>query len=101
VNEKTLLLHYNDSSGTREEVRVFLDSRPEIKNWVCYLPHSYLVITDLSPRDLSLLFLRFAGEKSMFMVINLTESICEGWMPKAAWDLVREPVQFTNKPILP
>jgi hypothetical protein len=101
VSEKTLLLHYNNSSGSQAEVQVFLNSCPNVKNWVTYLPHSFLVVTDLSPRELSLLFLHFAGEKSMFMIISLTGSVIEGWMPKIAWDVIRDPMPFMGKNLLP
>jgi hypothetical protein len=86
----TYLLVYNDEFGTLEEVRAFINSRPEIVNWFYCMPNSYFLVSGLTATYLAEVFRRHSGGKGRFILVD-TATDRDGWLPQQAWDLMMKP----------
>lgn len=86
----TYLLVYSTEVGSYERVKRFLDQRPEILNWVRYMPHTFIIVSDKTAPQLAAIFRKLTNGKGRFLILD-TQTDRDGWLPKAAWDLMRNP----------
>ena len=83
------LFIYNDSVGTREQVREFIDKRQEISNWRCDLPNMFYLISEKSAGELYEIIQEFNKERGLFLVCEAGQNR-QGWLPEETWTLLRE-----------
>ena len=57
------LLAFDDAFGTMDEVRSFIDSQPEILNWLTSMPNTFFIVSELSATDLQKIFREFAKSR--------------------------------------
>ena len=90
MDKWTYLLVYNEAVGTRDEVKSFLNSRPEILNWYYCLPNTFFVVSNKTATGLQQVMREFTKDKGWFLILD-TNADCDGWMPRKAWDFVKTP----------
>lgn len=86
--KKAYLLVYNDIFGSRNAVRGYLDSMPEITNWRCDLPHCFYLISEASSEVLARRLRKLAGDKGRFLITELADNKF-GWLHKRTWYLIK------------
>lgn len=93
--KRAYLLIYSDHMGTREQVKAYLDERPEISHWRYDLPNTFYLISDHSAQTLYEVVQEFNQKRGLFLICE-TAPNREGWLPKEAWTLLNEK-KHTNK----
>lgn len=84
------LLAYSEDFGDHENVRKFIDKRPEIVNWKrCFLG-TYFIVSDRSAYELTDILREFSKDKGNFIVADLNTDR-NGFLPRAAWEFIRNP----------
>ena len=83
------LLIYSDLMGTREQVKTFLDRRPEISHWRYDLPNTFYLVSELSARNLYDIVQEFNQKRGRFLICEVGSNK-EGWIPKETWALLNE-----------
>lgn len=86
---KAYIFLYNSEVGTREQVKEFIDSRPEIVNWKYELPNSFYLISPKSAQELSAIIRSFTGKKGRFLVMECSANR-QGWLDPATWTFLQE-----------
>src|SRR5688500_14972692 len=84
------ILVYDEECGTYEDVRNFLNTRPEVLNWYRCLPHSFIIVSNKTATELKNMFKLFASKKGRFLIADL-DTDRNGWLPSKAWELINEP----------
>ncbi len=84
------ILVYNDEVGTKDAVRSFIDSRPEILNWYTCLPNAFFIVSELTATQLQEIFRTFTKDKGRFIIADLATDR-NGWLPQKAWEFIRNP----------
>ena len=83
------LFIYNDSVGTREQVKEFLNKRQEISNWRYDLPNMFYLISEKSAQELYEIIQEFNKERGFFLICEAGQNR-QGWLPEKTWTLLRE-----------
>ena len=86
---RAYILIYNEEVGTRDQVKSYLDSLPEILNWRTELPNSFLVISESDANDIATLMRRFTHDKGRFFVCEIPANN-QGWLTKKMWRMINE-----------
>lgn len=84
---KTYALIYNNELGTRDEIKEFLDKRPEIVSWRYDLPNAFYLLSNKSADELYRVLddgLR-TNKKSRLLICELNTENTQGWLPKETW----------------
>jgi hypothetical protein len=90
MDKWTYLLVFDDKVGSHEKVRRFIDSRPEIVNWLSYFSNSFLIVSAKTANELTEIFLKLTKKSGRFLIVD-THTDRNGWLPKEAWELMRHP----------
>lgn len=77
-------------NGERQSFLNFLDTRPEVLNWMANLSHGVLII---SKQDASTLtnIIHKAFPYEWFVISEIDPSKVNGFIDKRAWDFVNNP----------
>jgi hypothetical protein len=67
----------------------FLDSRPEIMNWLTLAP-SIFIVSERSAYDLAAIF-RERYPSQQFVVTKIIRGENDGWLPQNIWDFLNDP----------
>ena len=86
---KSYLFAYNDVIGSREEIKTYLNSLPQILNWRYELPNSFYLVSELSADESADLILKFTNKKGFFIVTELNPNK-QGWLPKKSWAVINK-----------
>lgn len=81
------ILIFSDSVGTRDEVKQFVDSRPEITTWYTCMSNAFFIRSGLTAKQLTDLFSKYTNEKGRFIILNCNTDR-NGWLPQQAWDFM-------------
>lgn len=81
------LFLYDDSVGSREQLKVVLNSMPQVTTWRFDLPHCFYVISPYSADDLYNAFVQKNGAKGRFMFIEASANR-QGLMLPDTWYLL-------------
>ena len=87
--EKSYVLIYNSGVGTREEVKNFVDSLPEVSNWRIELPNTIYLISELSAEELADK-IKSLGKDEGFFLITEIHTNRQGWQSRAAWNFISQ-----------
>ncbi len=85
--KKAYLLVYNDSVGTREEIRNYIDEIDEVHTWRYDLPNMFYLISTYSAEEISIK-IREKATKGRFIISEVTEN-SYGWLRTDAWYLIQ------------
>jgi hypothetical protein len=78
-----------DDSITRQEAVTLIDQLNSVKNWYACMGHVVLIVSDVSASTLAeQLRPSFSGRR--FIVLDAATDR-NGWLPKQAWDFLRNP----------
>src|SRR5258708_7893594 len=66
-----------------------IDDNPAITDWWHYLPHLYLLITDLSKKEIRDL-VKDCEPNRRHLILDVKLSASTGWLPKDAWTWLNE-----------
>ncbi len=86
---RSYLFVYSGDVGTRDELRTFIDSVPEILNWKIDLPSSFYLVSELSADEIARKIRSFTGEKGRFLVCEIGSNK-QGWLLKDSWKMINE-----------
>ncbi len=91
---KAYLFIYDDSVGTREEIKSLLNQMDTVKTWRFDMPHCFYIISEGSASELYTEFASLNGTKGKFLFIEASDNR-QGQMLKDTWYLLRNK---KNKP---
>jgi hypothetical protein len=83
-------VQFNVGLVTQYAMREWLDSRPEVLNYMWVHVDSVAIVTQASVHDVSNL-IREQYPNMNFMAAQLSRMTMNGWMPQAFWDFVNNP----------
>jgi hypothetical protein len=83
------LLVYNRGFGSREEVKAFLDSRPEIITWRTELPNSFYLISEKKATELADIIRQTRGDDGKFLITQIAKNR-QGWLSPDSWAFMRQ-----------
>lgn len=78
-------------AARRDALHKYIDSRPEIKNWMRVwgqLPNSYIVYSELSAKELTDVLLEFTGRTNEPAMIVTPTDGASGWLTQSVWDFL-------------
>lgn len=78
--------------GGEGYIQAKLNEFPFVMNWLRILPHTHVVISTVSPYELSDA-LHAAFPKMTFIASYIRSDASGGWLPQAAWDFINNPQQ--------
>ena len=84
---KTYLFLFNDTVGTREEVKSVFDSMQRVFTWRFDIPHIFYIISEYSAEQLYQEFVEKNGTKGRFMFIEASTN-SQGQMLTDTWYLL-------------
>jgi hypothetical protein len=87
----TYLFVFDDNVGTHKKVQDFIDGCPEIVNWHTYWPNAFLLVSDSTAAILTDVVQKGLNKRKGRFIIVDTAADRSGWLPQAAWKLMREP----------
>ena len=87
---KPYLLAFNVQLIPRQTMLAFLDTRPEILNWMAILEGSIIVISEKSAQTLSAL-IRQQYPHLWFILTEIPPYKNDGTLSSAAWDFINAP----------
>lgn len=87
--KKSYVFIYNSGVGTRDEVRNFIDSLPEILDWRIELPNTFYLITELSADQLADK-IRTINKNNGFFLITEVHHNRQGWQSRDAWNFISQ-----------
>ena len=89
MTRRAYLLTYSSGVGTREDIRDFIDSRPEILNWRYDTPHAFYLISESDADEIAERILKFTDGEGRFLITEVAEN-SQGWLPRGAWRFLNE-----------
>jgi hypothetical protein len=92
---KIYLLVYGNSSGTREQVKSYLESIGDITHWRYDLPNVFYVVSTLTAQELSERLHAIMPNKQGEFLFTELESNYQGWLAEETWYLIN------NKEFMP
>ena len=85
--KKSYIFVYNDTVGTREEVKNVLDKMPHVKTWRYDMPNVFYIVSDASAQQIAKQFESIAGTKGRFLFLEHTEN-SQGRLTQKSWFLL-------------
>lgn len=85
------ILVFDDALGTRKEIQEFLDKRPEVLNWYACMSNAIFLVSERTASGLQAIMKEFSVGKNARFVIVDANTDRDGWLPKAAWEFLRNP----------
>ncbi len=96
MNKWAYLFVYDDKVGTRDEIKAFLDSRPEILNWAYCMPHSFFLVSNRTASGIRELISSFNKNGGRFIIVDV-KTDRDGWLPRSYWDWLSNPKGVNEK----
>ena len=82
------IIVFSDSVGERNDIKEFIDSRPEFTNWYICMSNAIFVRAEYTAKQISEIFREYTNDKGRFIVLDV-DSDRSGWLPKKAWDFMK------------
>lgn len=79
---------FSDSVGDKDDVKKFIDSRPEFTNWYICMSNAIFVRAKCTADTISEIFREYTNDKGRFIVLDL-DTDRNGWLPKKAWAFMK------------
>ena len=89
---KAYLLVYSSTLGTRDEVKSYLTSIPQIKTWRYEMPYSFFLISEEDANTLVKLIKTASaakGEDTRFFITEIPETNRQGWITPSSWYFIK------------
>jgi len=96
--------------GVSAFVQLMLNGVPNVVNWLQFLPCTYVLVADCGASELFNSINEFS-DAERFIILNVNSGERNGWLPKAAWDMMATPravwephlpqLPLINKQLLP
>lgn len=80
------LLVINGITKNRAQVQVFLDSRPEILNWMATFPNAIFIVSEKSASEIGSILRPFLHPDHFILLDVDTDRA--GWMSKKTWNFI-------------
>jgi hypothetical protein len=81
---------YDNNVGTREELKAFLDARPEILNWMYCMPNSFFLVSNKGASTLQDIFSTINKNNGRFLILD-AETDKNGWLEEMYWKFLNSP----------
>ena len=79
---------YSNSLGTYEDVKRIIDSMSDVLHWYRLFPNSFFLVSEKTATQLSS---QIKGKASGRFLIADMDTDRNGWMPKKAWEFIKNP----------
>lgn len=87
---KTFIFAFNSSLGSQQSVLDFLDTRPEILNWLNLLPQSIVLVSEKTVSELTdIIRSKYPGHH--FIVSEISGLSSNGFLGKTSWEFINHP----------
>jgi hypothetical protein len=87
---KAFIFSFNDSTVSEESIFDFLDSKPEVLNWMSVLPNTIFLASNASVEKLTKVFSR-KFPNAFFLVYEYDTRKANGALTDEAWDFLNNP----------
>lgn len=87
---------YDEKFGTREEIKNFLDSRPEVLNWYYCMSNSFFLVSNKTATTLQQLISGINKNNAYFIILD-AKTDKNGWLPRKIWEFLNTP-KGVNEP---
>lgn len=84
MNNKSYIFIYNNSLGTREEIKCILDSLPEILHWRFELPYTFFLVSEETANGLAKKIQKVLGDNGKFLLSEYSEN-SQGLLSEKSW----------------
>ena len=84
---RAYLFVYADDLGTRDEIKDFINARPEVLYWRYDLPNTFYLISDQAAQVLSDTIHTFNKREASYIVCEAGENK-QGWLVPDTWHLL-------------
>lgn len=86
--KKLYIFNYSETSGSREDVKKWLNQEKMVNNWRYDLPFCFYVISEASSAELSKSFIAFNGKKGRHLFAEITSNR-QGLLTTESWAVMR------------
>jgi hypothetical protein len=86
--KKTYLFVYNDLFGTREQVKQYINSIPQISHWRFDLPNCFYIVSEYDSNTLANFFMNLTGRRGFFILAEIVPSNSQGLLSEGSWYLI-------------
>ena len=84
---RAYLFIYSPDVGTRDEVKDFIDTCPEVAHWRYDLPNAFYLVSEASADELYAAIQGFNAKRGRFLVCEVGANK-QGWPPRKTWTLL-------------
>ena len=84
---RAYLFLYADELGTRDEIKEFLNARPEVLYWRYDLPNTFYLISEHNAQELTDAIHAFNKHSASYLVSEVGANT-DGWLVEATWNLL-------------
>ena len=88
---RSYILIFNDTVGTRAEILEHLDTLPSVTHWYVCMPNCIFLTSTVSADTISKAIKEKFGYREGRYLVMESNNDRQGWLPKAAWHLLRNP----------
>ncbi len=85
--KKSYIFVYNDTVGTREEVKNALNKMSHVETWRYDMPNVFYIVSNASAQKIAQQFESIAGTKGRFIFLEHTNN-SQGRLTKESWFLL-------------
>ena len=82
------IIVFSDSVGEKDDVKKFIDSRPEFINWYLCMSNAIFVKANYDAKQITKIFREFTEDEGRFIVLDV-DTDRSGWLPKRAWSFMK------------
>lgn len=86
--KKLYIFNYSETTGSREDVKNWLNQEEMIENWRYDLPYCFYVISEASSTELSQSFIAYNGKKGRHLFAEITSNR-QGLLTTESWAVMR------------
>jgi len=86
---RTYIFVYGNAMGSREEIKQYLDSIPEIKIWRYELPNCFFIISKEGARFISDEIKKNKHGDESFLITEIHSSNYWGWLTDESWHIIQ------------
>jgi hypothetical protein len=86
---KPYLLAFNDTFGTQDQVRSWLDKIPEVTHWRYDMPNAFYIVSTVNAQALSLKLRTQSGHKNGLFIVTEITADSWGYLTGESWYLIR------------
>ena len=95
--EKTFGLFFTPGLGPGDAIKAMLDANSDVIYWYSCLPFAIFLTSEKTAEELTDWLLAATNKRGRFIFIDLSGTEKNGWLPKDAWALMRNPAFRAEK----